>query len=94
MSKDERRQHKRDNTPDTRINITLISDNSIIEQTNPETISVKVQNSSSSGLCIVTDQPLELGQIIHLSEETANKQGAVVWTYQFKTEYRSGIKFE
>jgi len=90
MTNKDRRRHERIDTPDKTTVIELKSASS----GKHETCEVKVQNISNCGICIVTSNPIELGQIVHFPEESINKTGEVVWTYQLKEEHKSGINFE
>jgi len=57
-------------------------------------LQVRVDNISSSGLCLIAAEPFELGQIITFSEsDNLPAQGEVVWTCQTKGEYKAGIRF-
>lgn len=57
-------------------------------------LQVRVDNISSSGLCLIATEPFELGQLITFSDaDNLPAQGEVVWTCQAKDEYKAGIRF-
>ncbi len=53
---------------------------------------VKVINLSDGGICLVSDQPLELGQIIRFPRGLPATLGTVVWTSQSKVVCKAGVR--
>jgi len=53
---------------------------------------VKVVNLSDGGICLISDEPLELGQIIRFSEGMPAALGTVVWTSQSKVVCKAGVR--
>lgn len=92
MSSKERRHNDRLSTPDNRTNIhfgPLSNDTS----KNTDATTVTIKNISVSGICIVSEIPLELGQLLIFSDPEIAKTGTVVWTFDLKSEYTSGVQF-
>ena len=54
---------------------------------------VRVENISDSGICLVSADSFELGQIIYFSDANLPARGEVVWTCQVKLECKAGIQF-
>ncbi len=54
---------------------------------------VRVDNTSDSGICLISTDPFELGQIIYFLDTTLPAQGEVVWTSQSKIECKAGIHY-
>lgn len=54
---------------------------------------VRVDNSSDSGICLISAEPFELGQIVYFSEPTLPAHGEVVWTCKSKIECKAGIQY-
>ncbi len=55
---------------------------------------VKVVNLSDGGICLISDQPLELGQIIRFPEGLPAALGTVVWTSQSKVVCKAGVRLD
>lgn len=53
----------------------------------------RVDNISDSGICLISADPFELGQIVHFSDPTLPAQGEVVWTCKSKIECKAGVHF-
>lgn len=54
---------------------------------------VRVHNYSGTGLCLISDVPFELGQVIYFSQADFPSQGKVMWTCQSKVECKAGVQF-
>jgi len=55
---------------------------------------VRIDNLSKSGLCLISAEPFELGQVISFAKaDHLPAHGEVVWTCQTKGEYQAGIRF-
>lgn len=53
----------------------------------------RVDNISSSGICLIAADPFELGQIVFFFDSTLPSCGEVVWTCQSKIECKAGVQF-
>lgn len=54
---------------------------------------VRVDNISGSGICLLSAEPLDLGQTVYFFDSNLPPQGTVVWTCLSKLEYKVGIQF-
>ena len=54
---------------------------------------VRVDNISDSGICLISAEPFELGQIVYFSDPTLPAQGEVVWTCKSKIECKAGVHY-
>ncbi len=55
---------------------------------------VKVINLSDGGVCLISDQPLELGQVIRFPRGLPADLGTVVWTSQSKVVCKAGVRLD
>lgn len=55
---------------------------------------VKVINLSDGGICLASDQPLELGQVIRFPKGMPVALGTVVWTCQSKVVCKAGVRLD
>ncbi|MFW8601998.1 PilZ domain-containing protein [Desulfobacterota bacterium M19] len=55
---------------------------------------VKLINLSDGGVCLISDQPLELGQIIRFPKGLPAALGTVVWTSQSKVVCKAGVRLD
>jgi len=54
---------------------------------------VRIDNISDSGICLISADPFELGQIVYFSDPTLPPQGEVVWTCKSRIECKAGIQY-
>jgi len=53
----------------------------------------RVDNLSDSGICLISAEPFELGQLVFFADPHLPSQGTVVWTCQSKLDCKGGIQF-
>ena len=54
---------------------------------------VRVDNISDSGICLISADPFELGQIVYFFDPNLPAEGEVVWTCKSKIECKAGIHY-
>lgn len=54
---------------------------------------VRVANISDSGICLVSQEPFDLGQVVYFSDPALPARGTVVWTCRSKIECKAGLQF-
>lgn len=89
----ERRRHPRTSPAEKTIEISLCPEGGPIGGTPPLTMRVSVENISEGGVCLVSEEPFELGQSIEFNSPGLPPKGEVIWTSRSHDECKAGIKF-
>ena len=95
MSTNERRINTRQTHTDYWVKVSIVNDNPTTNNSQtPLLHSVKIDNLSLSGACIISEHPFELNQRLKFHDHDINKTGKVAWTCQSKVECKAGIHFD
>lgn len=94
MSKDsERRRSPRVPCRDVWITIKVGDESGTTPAQQLPTRQGRVDNLSDSGICLISAEPFELGQVVYFADPTLPSQGVVVWTCRSRLECKAGIQF-
>ena len=91
----ERRRHQRTSPDSLTVEVILKAGPDQIVEAPEKTITVRVDNVSDGGACIVSREPFELGQVVSFaSSEIPGNTGVIIWTSRSKNESKAGVKFD
>ncbi|MBA3015364.1 MAG: PilZ domain-containing protein [Proteobacteria bacterium] len=89
----DRRRSPRIECHDVWLQVQVGDQEGIVPTEQHPTLQVRVSNISDSGICLISQERLELGQIVYFSDPKLPARGTVVWAYQSQLECKAGIHF-
>jgi len=89
----ERRRHPRTAPAEQWMEIILKPGPDQVAEAPERRLRARVENISEGGVCLVCDEPFELGQVVGFLAPGFPDSGVVIWTSRSSNESKAGIKF-